>query len=339
MGKTHDLLVQIKKNLLTSPSFIHDVPVADIISCICYEMNEIKQIYDINHYSILQQDLVNYATPLQNAVDRENINDVVAILDKLIDLHHMLPDIDVALPFIENANFDRALNRHIIDGTIITMGDSHSCFFSGNENLSLIPMKNDISTCNQNNEYPFTVLHLGPCLAYNSDRYGSQNMLREKVEWLENNFLCEGSTIIMSLGEIDIRTQVYKHASTDDESYKNVIEEILSHYKNLLIWLRDKGYRIVCYGPIGSLKDSAPNDDYRPRVGNEIQRNRAGRYYNQKLEELCQENELEFFTLFYSMVNEDNLTDVAFLGEDEFHLGQFGYQIAIDKLRDMKVLI
>ena len=339
MGKTQDLLIQIKENLLTSPSFINDVPVADIFSCIYYELNEMKQLYDTKHFSEFEQFLLDNAALLQEAITDGNIDKTKAMLDKMIDLHYMIPDIDVALPFIENANFSRALNRHIIDGTIITMGDSHSCFFSGNETLSLIPITNDISTCNQNNPYPFTVLHLGPCLAYNSDRYGSQNMLREKAEWLDENFLINGDTIIFSLGEIDVRTQVYKHASFDDESYKGVVDDILSHYLNLLTWLRDKGYRVICYGPIGSLKDSAPLDEYRPRVGNEAQRNRAGRYYNKRLEELCRENNLEFFTLFYDMVNDDDLTDSAFLGPDEFHLGQYGYQLAISKLKDMGVLI
>ena len=43
----------------------------------------------------------------------------------------MIPDVEMALPFIERANYDKALNRHILEGTIIAIGDSHSCFLVG----------------------------------------------------------------------------------------------------------------------------------------------------------------------------------------------------------------
>ncbi len=330
MSKNRELLNQIKRSVDNNPEILKDISVEDIVGTICFELNEIRQFYPPTQYAEIQDRILNNAELMLRHTDAREYSEAAKIFDYLVSLHDMLPDIELTLPFIENANYDRALNRHVMEGTIIAMGDSHSCFFSGNENLTLIPIKNDMSTCNQVNGLPFTVLHLGPCLAYNSDQYGSTNRLREKVEWLDEHFLCQNDTIIFSLGEIDVRTQIYKRA--DNNTYKSAVDDVLEHYKALLLWLKERGYTVICYGPIGSLKDDAPLDDYRPRVGNEIQRNLAGRYYNEQLKKFCDENEMGFFTLFYDMVDDENRTDIRFLAEDQFHLGQYGFSKAADKL-------
>ncbi len=332
MSNNYNLLLKIRDNLENNPSFIKELPVKDIIDCVIYELHEIRQFYESEHYDAITKEMLEYASEMMEMQDAGDSVGALKLFDSILRQHRMIPDVEVALPFIERANYDKALNRHILEGTVIAMGDSHSCFFSGNQDLSLKPILNDISTCDQLDGHPFTVLHLGPCLAYSCDKYGSTNRVREKVEWLEGNFFLEGDTIIFSLGEIDVRTQVYKQVQAGRD-YKEVVDEILEHYMKLLLWLKERGYRVICYGPIGSLKDSAPLDDYRPRVGSEQQRNQAGRYYNERLEEICREQGLEFFTLFYDMVNDDNETDERFLSGDQFHLGQYGYQLAIDKLR------
>lgn len=330
MSKNRELLKQLKKDVDNAPEILKDISVEDVVGVICYELNEMKQFYEFAQYSEVQEMIFEKAELILNCINAQDYFEGARIFDSLINFHDMIPDIELTLPFIENANYDRVLNRHIMEGTIVAMGDSHSCFFSGNENLSLIPIKNDMSTCNQVNGLPFTVLHLGPCLAYNSNQYGSTNRIKEKVEWLDEHFLCQNDTIIFSLGEIDIRTQVYKRA--DDKNYKVVVDDILGHYTELLLWLKEKSYNIICYGPIGSLKDDAPLDEYRPRVGSEQQRNKAGRYYNEQLFKFCDANGMGFFTLFYDMVDDDNRTDIRFLSDDQFHLGQYGKNLAIEKL-------
>ncbi len=337
MKKNYDLFIAIRDNLSNNPDFVKNIPIEDIIKCACYELNEMRLVYDKDHYNGIQSKFIEYAEELQNAVNEHNAQKAMVAMECFIRLYYGLPDIDIVLPMIETANYDHALNRHIMNGTIVVMGDSHTSFFSGNETLSFVPIKNNMNTCIQINNYNFTVIHFGPCLAFNSDRYGSKNRLREKVEWLDENFLCLNDTIIISLGEIDIRNQVYKHVQEGIREYKDVVDEILSHYLNLLLWLKGKGYRVICYGPIGSLKDDATIGEYRPRQGSEEERNAAGRYYNERLEQLCHENDMDFFTLFYDMVDENNHTNEDFLSEDGLHLGQYGFQIAIDKLKKLGV--
>lgn len=330
MPTNRDLFKQIKTSIDKDPEAIKKIQADDIANLICFELNEIKQLYDPLQFSEIQEKILEYTRLLIESVDAQDYIHASRTLDILFELHDMMPSIEITLPFIENSNYARALNRHILEGTIIVMGDSHTCFFSGNEDLARIPIKNGISTCNQKNDMPFTVLHLGPCLAYNSDRYGSKNQVREKIEWLDKHFLLQNDTIIISLGEIDIRTHVFKYS--DSDTYKESVDEIISHYKELLFWLKDRGYNVICYGPIGSLKDSVSPDEYRPKTGSEEQRNMAGRYFNKELNKLCDENGLKFFTLFYDMVNDDNITDARFLSDDDLHLGQYGYQLAMDKL-------
>ncbi len=337
MKKNYDLLVKIKNKIIKEPDSLEMLPVKEITDCVYYELHELKQFYQPEHFQSLGERILNYAQILQEAVINADLNKAVQTLDDIIGIYDMLPDVDIVLPFIERANYDRALNRHITEKTIIAIGDSHSGFFAGHDGLVLVPMINDISTCPQIEGNLFTVIHLGPCLAYNADQYGSSHRLLEKIEWIDENFLSEGDTLIVSFGEIDVRNHVYDQVKKTGKSYQEVVDDILLHHINLLTWLKERGYRVISYGPIGSTKDGVAVD-FAPRVGTEVERNAAGRYYNHRLEMLCKEKGIEFFTLFYDMVGNDNITDERFRSEDGLHLGRYGYQLAMDKLVEIGVL-
>ena len=170
----------------------------------------------------------------------------------------------MAQDFIERANFDRAFINHREGGTIVVVGDSHVNYFSGNEELSFIPIGYDVNTCHQVNGLPITVLHLGPCLAYKSNQYGSTNRFREKLDWLLEDLIMEGATIICSLGEIDLRAHVFRETVRQQKDYQEIVDDIIRNYAEFMDYLNGKGFNVVCYGPIASQKDSWPvTDDHR----------------------------------------------------------------------------
>ncbi len=322
-NKTRQILLGIRGMLNENASFFDELPVSDIISCIYVELYGLRQLYSKEHFGELDKKLMRYSELLSASKDTGDIGQAVEILDCLIDLQNALPDADVAQTFIENANYAKALMRHREEGTVLVIGDSHVNFFSGNEELSFIPIGNDVNTCEQVNGLPLTVLHLGPCLAYNSNRYGSSTRFREKLDWLLENFVQKGDRIICSLGEVDMRAHVLKQAQNQNKSYQQIVDKIVENYSAFLLWLKDLGYEVYCYGPIASQKDSAPNTPEHPRVGSEQDRNHATEYFTNQMVQFCQQNGIDFMSLFDEMITEDYETKEEYLSEDRFHLGQY----------------
>jgi hypothetical protein len=322
-NKTRQLLLGIKGMLDENAAFLDELPVSDIISCVYVELYGLRQLYSKEHFAELDAKLMRYSDLLSASKDTGDVQQAAEIFDYLIDFQNALPDAELAQTFIENANYARALLRHRQEGTVLVIGDSHVNFFSGNEELSFIPIGEDVNTCEQVNGLPITVLHLGPALAYNSSRYGTSTRFREKLDWLMEDFIQQGDRIICVLGEIDMRAHVFKQTEIKNKPYQEIVDAIVENYSEFLLWLKNLGYEVCCYGPIASQKDSAPNTPEHPRVGSERDRNRATEYFTNRMVVFCQDNGIDFFSLFDEMITEDYETKEEFLSNDRFHLGQY----------------
>lgn len=322
-NKTRQLLLGIRSMLDENGAFLDELPVSDIISCIYIELYGLRQLYGKCHFSELDDKLMRYSELLSASKDTGDLQQAAEIIDHLIDFQNALPDAESAQTFIENANYNKALLQHREKKTVLVIGDSHVNFFSGNEELSFIPIGNDVNTCEQINGLPITVLHLGPSLAYNSNRYGTSTRFREKLDWLMEEFIQQGDRIICVLGEIDMRAHVLRQAEIQNKTYQEIVDKIADNYSVFLLWLKNLGYDVYCYGPIASQKDSAPNTPEHPRVGSERARNRATEYFTERMVEFCQDNGIDFFSLFDEMITKDYETKEEFLSGDRFHLGQY----------------
>ncbi len=331
--RSEELVKKIRDILVSSPDYLSQIPVDDVVSCVYLELYGLRQLYSSDRYALLEREVFDYSSQMESAKARGDCKAVLELLDKLIGITSFLPDSNVAQDFIERANFDRAFIRHRESATAVVLGDSHVNYFSGNEELSFIPIGYEVNTCEQVNDLPLTVLHAGPCLAYKSNQYGSSNRFREKVDWLLETLITEGSTIICTLGEIDLRAHVFKETERQQKSYQEIIDVILRHYAEFLDFLSESGYVVVCYGPIASQKDSCPVTEDHPRVGTEFQRNSATKYYNDELKKICEAKGYGFFTMFYDMVDENLETREEFLSEDKFHLGQYSEGLLREKLK------
>lgn len=345
MNKTHELLLNIKNLVLKDSSVLEQLSADDIISCVYVELEGVKQLYNEAQMREITLLLKNLSAMLADRLSNKDTQGTVGILDRIIEIHNAFPDSGTALDFIEEANFNKAYIRHVSQGTAIVLGDSHVNYFSGNEELSFMPIGRFIDTCEQINGLPLTCLHLGASLAFTSDQKESSSGFREKLDFLLGNFIMPESTIITCLGEIDIRAHVFKEVEKQGKSYQQIVDDILGHYETFLLQLKNQGYNVACWGPIASQKDETPVMPEFPRFGTEIERNKATEYFNKQLENWCAAQNIPFMTMFYEMIDENYETKEEYLSSDRFHLGQYSFETLagsrfmtdiIDKTRDLQ---
>lgn len=217
---------------------------------------------------------------------------------------------------------------------IFVIGDSHCNFFGGYENLyypnTIIFNKQPVDIRTNNSLIAnFQIFHLGPVLAYNLNRYNSKTHGREKVEFLLNSgIIPAGTNIMCAFGEIDMRVHALKQAALKGISFETVVEEILEHYTEFLTFLSRRN-TVYVWGAIPTQSDGSPVNPEYPYFGTERDRNIATKYFNDRLGEWCARNGISFFTVFYSLVDEDYKTRAEFIA-DGCHLSQRAWLFAAD---------
>lgn len=333
--KSIELFYRLRELLDRNPRVINELPLDDMKACIFAEVYGLRQVYYHNHLDRIEKKIISIIDNLDECKKDGDYEYALDLLDTLIDLFDLLPDSVLMQDLVEQANFDRAYLRHHELGTTLVIGDSHVNFFSGNANLSFIPIKDGINTCIQNNNYPITVLHLGPCLAFKSNQYGSSNNFLEKMDYLVENFIQPKSKIVFSLGEIDIRAHVFKETLRQNVDYKQIVDGILENYIIFLNAMKNKQFEVFAWGPIATQNDGLPIDKNNPRFGTVKQRNIATEYFNNALKEKCGKNDIGFFSIYEDMITDDYLTKKEYISDDGFHLGQYAYSKIIGLMENI----
>lgn len=333
--QTIQILSKLTNSIVSNPAVITMLPWEDIRLCLSTELDCRKDVYPPAQ---LQQTHDLFTKILAEAEQSASANDaqtVISQFQKILDALRILPDLEYVSHLVEQANFDHACLRHCKNNTIIVLGDSHVNFFSGNEELSFLPIGRGINTCPDNTPYPFTPLHLGPCLAYNCNRYNTSSSFREKLEYLLSSFIQPHAKILCCLGEIDLRVHVFKQAELQGRSYQEIVDDILVQYLLLLLQLQEQGYHVSCWGPIASQSERCPLDPRFPRYGTEVQRNMATAYFNRQLAVMCLKHGIPFLSIFGQMITPDYLTVERFLSPDRCHLGQNALPLLQPELRKL----
>lgn len=265
-----------------------------------------------------------YVGKLEKAFGSSNVNDAVNTLSDMVSLINSLP----SQKEIEKYNFDLAIKRHKDQKTAVLIGDSHVNVFSGNENLTLLSIGHGVNICPDNGNKPFTALHLGPCLAYNSQKYNTTNKFIEKYEWLTSCFLDHDDIIIISLGEIDMRAHVYKEVQKQGCTYEKVLDDILKNYTGFLLAQKQRYPNLYVWAPIASQKDYHPNDHkLLPRYGTECERNLATKLFSEKLSAFCSKNKIGFLSILDKLIDKNLQTIEDYYSNDFWHLSQKAYPV------------
>ena len=215
-----------------------------------------------------------------------------------------------------------------VDGKIYVIGDSHSNFFSGEEEILSIRFRKGIHTGNHLIPF-FRTFHIGPALAFNLSRMNTTSQAREKILYLMEHQIPPRAAILLCFGEIDCRVHILRQAEKNTLRAEDVIDGILDNYFTLVNDLKCKGFRIICWGPIASQKECWNQNPDFPRYGTEVGRNKITEIFNHKLEERCRNHGVKFCSIFRHLISQDYLTDEQYIS-DQCHLSQramkFGHQ-------------
>ena len=224
---------------------------------------------------------------------------------------------------------------------IAVIGDSHVSFFGGNELVTFIPIidqngrhvgMNNTGDLIEN----FTTFHLGGALAYNLEKYGSSNRTREKIDLLlSNGIIRKGQPILCCFGEVDCRVHVLRQAESRKVHFKTVVDDILNNYFSFLLRLR-KDHPVYVWGPIPTQKDGSVINPEVPYYGTEAERNLATAYFNEALEKLCRQCDIQFLSVFRHLVDENNKTRSEYI-TDGCHLSQRAWAFAFDEWKSVGV--
>ncbi len=210
------------------------------------------------------------------------------------------------------------------------IGDSHSAVFSGEEKMQPIwpERSNDIT------DY-FKSYRIGPATAFN---------LVEKIPIIDNILDNIGITkkdyLMFCFGEVDLRAHVIKQAELQETSSMFVMDNIIERYFNVVLEYKNRGYNMIVWGPIASWHPYKPYTG-GPSFGSCFERNNNTKYFNQKLEALCNKHDVKFVTIFYSMIDEFNLTIPSFLDDWEgshMHLSQRAMPTIIKRFTDQELI-
>jgi len=199
------------------------------------------------------------------------------------------------------------VKRHRENNSIIVIGDSHTYFFSGQEVIRprKIGYHHGVINSSENLLSEFSPVHIGPVLAYNSNKYGTKTRGREKVDYLIKKRMIErGARVLFCYGEIDIRNHVVRQAENQGIAMERVVDKVLANYLSFLVSMKEEGFRVACWGPTPSFPDTEKPSDELPSHGDEITRNKATLYFNERLENLCQQNNLVFVSIAEKLIDE-----------------------------------
>ncbi len=333
--QTIPILRQLIHTIQLHPPVASSIPWDDIRSCIVAEYECCASIYPASQLGSIQQDLDGILADARQSYAKADATKTIGFLEKIIFALKLLPEAGHIDALLNQANFDHACLNHYKNNTIIVLGDSHVNFFSGNENLSFLPIGHDINTCPLHTAYHFTPLHIGPCLAYNCNRANTTFQFQEKAAYLCQNFIRPNARIICCLGEIDLRVHVFKQARLQNKNYTQIVDDILSEYIQFLITLKKKGYQVYCWGPIASQTQNCPLDPMFPRNGLETERNAATAYFNRQLSSLCRRHNIIFLSIFDKMITDSYHTLEQYLSADRCHLSQRALPLAEEEFKKL----
>lgn len=217
------------------------------------------------------------------------------------------------------------------EDNIYVIGDSHVSFFAGCY-LEHYVYKAEIGLCRPRIN-PFRIFHIGPALAYNLNKYGTTTKAREKIEYiLGSNIIPIGGKILCVFGEIDIRVHVWKQARKKNIDFHKVVSSIVDEYVTFIGELT-KNYRVYVWCPVASQGDDCEIDDIFPRVGTQIERNKATEYFIDELKRRCSVyRDVVCLSIFSYLVDKEYKTKTQ-LYRDAVHLAQHAWSIADCELK------
>lgn len=197
---------------------------------------------------------------------------------------------------------------------IYVFGNSHANTFTGTS-----PGNTGVWSANNK----FASYSLGPVIAYNFKDHHYSKVLKilEEIEIKKNDY------ILFAVGEVDHRWHLPKRAVDTSQTIEKVTVECVDRFFEVLIDLKRKNYNVIAWGSHPSTTGGHNENLERPVFGSCLTRNLIGKCWNNRLHDLCVQFEIDFVSIFDSLVDENYLTKMEYY-IDYCHLDP-------DKVKDM----
>ena len=213
------------------------------------------------------------------------------------------------------------------------IGDSHVSVFTGHDYMP--PIWQPENRSDDKSEY-FRTYRLGAVTSYQLER---------KIDFID--FIIKKSPInkekdnmLFCFGEVDIRAHLIKQSEIQNKEIDEVVKECVDKYFNTILHYKANGYNIMVWGPIASWSDKAPYTS-GPSFGSNLERNNVTKIYNNYLDQLCNENDIKFLSIFDKMLLEDGTTNEKYLDswlDCHIHLIQTAYLLIIEEFKKKKII-
>ena len=164
---------------------------------------------------------------------------------------------------------------------IIVIGDSHSQLFDNNKSLGRGTWENE-------NLDVFDVRWLGPVTYW--------RLCRDQNNFINLNDFCQpGQNVMISLGEIDIRSNILKY--NQDSPIEN-IDYMIDKINNFIINSKNNInlHLISIIPPIKSSNCISINSDF-PFIGTDDERRKLTEYFNKCLKKIAKKNSIGYFDI------------------------------------------
>lgn len=209
------------------------------------------------------------------------------------------------------------------------LGDSHSSFFSGNEEMQPIwPQKsNDITPF-------FKSYRLGPCTAY--QLLNKIDIIKDILNIKVNK---DEDYVLFCFGEVDVRAHLLKQSNEQNRNIDDIILECVTRYFEVMKIINSLGFRVIVWGVIATWSDLKPYTG--PSFGTQIERNSITYKFNSFLEKFSKENDFIFVSMYDEMLNEDGTTIHEYLDDWEgchIHLNQKIMPQTLEKFKNLKLI-
>jgi len=200
------------------------------------------------------------------------------------------------------------------------IGDSHVCFFSGEDKIEatdILPY--------------FRTYRIGPFTAQ------AAILKRDVIEATIKTVAKPGDMILFGFGEIDCRVHLLKQSEKHKQSLEDVVHDCVENYFKLFQMAKQYGFPLLAWNVPPSSRDTIECGEYST-YGTCEQRNEVSRLFNATLRKICQDNGVIFLSIFESLLDREGLTNSYFY-MDQIHLSQKAMPLALEEFRNKGILL
>jgi hypothetical protein len=219
-----------------------------------------------------------------------------------------------------------ALPTSCVPAVVHVIGDSHACFFSGNDRIEHPwpePSDDRIDL--------FRTYWLGPALAYNLPHLHTTVRAREKLLLaLAYGRVPPRGMVMLTFGEIDCRYHLLRQAQLQHRDVEGLVHECVQRYLSVVREIRGFGFRPLVWNvvPTGQPRSVMESNTDLPFWGMASQRNAVTRQFNEAMAVALIGDDVPIVSIFDDLLGPDGLPlrDAYYL--DAVHLNQKAMPLA-----------